>query len=359
MEECSKDCLQYISTYVPKSDWPALAFVSQRWYAIVMMIVPLSLPVSQCEHACYQGDFLAVTRAARIEPVYFGRGVKRAGQGGHYQLGKWLIKNKLGTIKDFFRGACRGGHLTIVEEISNTLSSPLEGGESEPFIRAAFKSGNMELVLFLEKRLSRFKLSVWDEGFGAACKYNHQLLIARCLEESLKQTTFAEGLCGAMASGDKALVTLLIEQGAKLNDECDHIESAFASGDPGMVELVSPLENHTSCGPYYWSRAFDGACRSGSKELMESVAKKATYHNRALQHAAIHGELDVVRWILSLGKVIFRPLQLAKIFKKRHLECAAELINHFLGTHPEIIEKMSSDDPHIRGWIATRFGISE
>lgn len=166
MEECNEDCLGYISTYVPKPDWPALALVSRRWH-MMMARVPLLSTVVQCEQACYDGDFLAVTRAARVEPVYFRRGTERAGRGGHYQLGQWLITHDLGSSdsvcfgacrdnqtklidilwpilpKDMtvlaLKQACRGGHLQLVKRLFSELKSPFRRPFLKPILIYVFQ----------------------------------------------------------------------------------------------------------------------------------------------------------------------------------------------------------------------------
>lgn len=384
MEECNEDCLGSIITLVPRPDWPALALLSQQWHTLIMKrITPLST-VAQCEQACCDGDFLAVTRAATVEPIYFNRGTNRAGRGGHYQLGQWLIAHNLGSLDDLCYGACRGGHSTLVEllwprlpnkSVNLAVQHACRGGhlslvekffpdldqdvlrhDPEVCILPAFKSGAMALIQFLEQRISFLGSLFWSIGLEEAYKHHHTHLVAICLARTLGDTSgsFDGSLAEAIGRGDEPLVALLMERGAQISDPGYCVIGAFGSGNVEMIKLVSHLEDDDEC--EYWECAFAGACISGSRELMEMTAEKAASHDIALRQAVRREDVGTVRWILSLGKIHHIEWTLAQAFTKRRLECAVVIINH---SRTLIDTILKNHDPHVAAWVAKLFGASE
>jgi ankyrin repeat protein len=139
------------------------------------------------------------------------------------------------------------------------------------------------------------------------------------------------GLGGASHMGNREIALYLLSQGARVD--------AFCAAMLGHREVVLALlkavpETATTQGPHGYTLLYHAAI-SGDTEMAAAIGKLlatgAKDYNQALTSAAGHGQLDMIRWLLSNGvtdvnaKDGLGNTALTNALKKNFTEIADEL----------------------------------
>ncbi len=152
-------------------------------------------------------------------------------------------------------GACKGGHIKIVELMMEKGVTSFDKGLS-----AACKGGYTEIVkLIIENGAKDLDL---NDALYSACYSGNETLVNIITQHSVDNKINIDmnnGLCGACAGGHKNIALLMISKGA--TNWNDGLLSACEDGHKELAKLM--LDN----GANNYNEGLHNACFSGKREL--------------------------------------------------------------------------------------------
>jgi ankyrin repeat protein len=190
------------------------------------------------------------------------------------------------------KDACISGDLKTVEYLFYKDDEYEYNDSAKIAFIYGCKGGHINIVKFA---ISKVNIEhTFNEGFNNACSHGHEDIVKLMISKGVND--WNSGLYYACEGGHMNLIHLMIEKGA--HDWNLGFSGACSGGHIDIANLMIKK------GAKHFNNGFCNACECNHIDIVKLIIEKQNLHNivewqRGFKHAYIHGNLNIVKLILS------------------------------------------------------------
>lgn len=192
-------------------------------------------------------------------------------------FGKTYYDPNIALLNICLRGACKGGHISIIKFL-------IEQGAND-WVWGLYYACLGQHMIIIEFMISKGKgICDWSCGLQGACRGGNMDIINLIIAHGSKD--WITGFWGACYGGHMDIVNMMNEKIETTGHRASNhwrIGAKYASIDmhmPVISLMMEKAENHPGCDRITWNNIYDYACTQGNKELMDLSISNGAVHDR-------------------------------------------------------------------------------